>query len=266
MQSFNPYLKKNMHFKISFLSSFHLFSEALPSDKPMSQGLYSFWKYFFTYFQKSLYQFCDSYSIWAIDSILPRILWFIFLNLFYLFIMYQVFLAGNTISATLILMEFSSCCQRNHQPFLFSSFSSNWFILWIEWISCFFWWYYNNTSPLFCQHISLFFIKLIIFIFRNYVYTVICLNIIYFSDNLNYKFFLSLPPADVAHMNGTFLKNLGILDPKKPENRNQYAYCFPASSNQVPWYSGCTAPCFICAVPGIVCVLPRKGFVPHCQW
>ena len=74
MQSFNPYPNgSDMHFKVSFSSS-RLFLESLLSNEPVSWGFYSFGKYFFTYFLKSLYQVCDSCSIWVTDSILPEIL------------------------------------------------------------------------------------------------------------------------------------------------------------------------------------------------
>ena len=74
MQSFNPYPdESDMHFKVSFSSS-RLFLESLLSNEPVSWGFYSFGKYFFTYFLKSLYQVCDSCSIWVTDSILPEIL------------------------------------------------------------------------------------------------------------------------------------------------------------------------------------------------
>ena len=74
MQSFNPYpYESDMHFKVSFSSSL-LFLESLLSNEPVSWGFYSFGKYFFTYFLKSLYQVCDSCSIWVTDSILPEIL------------------------------------------------------------------------------------------------------------------------------------------------------------------------------------------------
>lgn len=74
MQSFNPYPdESDMHFKVSFSSSL-LFLESLLSNEPVSWGFYSFGKYFFTYFLKSLYQVCDSCSIWVTDSILPEIL------------------------------------------------------------------------------------------------------------------------------------------------------------------------------------------------
>ena len=74
MQSFNPYpYESDMHFKVSFSSSL-LFLESLLSNEPVSWGFYSFGKYFFTYFLKSLYQVCDSCSIWVTDSIIPEIL------------------------------------------------------------------------------------------------------------------------------------------------------------------------------------------------
>ena len=74
MQSFNPYPdESDMHFKVSFSSSL-LFLESLLSNELVSWGFYSFGKYFFTYFLKSLYQVCDSCSIWVTDSILPEIL------------------------------------------------------------------------------------------------------------------------------------------------------------------------------------------------
>ena len=74
MQSFNPYPdESDMHFKVSFSSSL-LFLESLLSNEPVSWGFYSFGKYFFTYFLKSLSQVCDSCSIWVTDSILPEIL------------------------------------------------------------------------------------------------------------------------------------------------------------------------------------------------
>lgn len=85
MQSFNPYPNgSDMHFKVSFSSS-RLFLESLLSNEPVSWGFYSFGKYFFTYFLKSLYQVCDSCSIWVTDSILPEILvsfcfWFPFVS------------------------------------------------------------------------------------------------------------------------------------------------------------------------------------------
>lgn len=70
MQSFNPYPDgSDMHFKVSFSSS-RLFLESLLSNEPVSWGFYSFGKYFFTYFLKSLYQVCDSCSIWVTDSII----------------------------------------------------------------------------------------------------------------------------------------------------------------------------------------------------
>lgn len=183
MQSFNPYPNgSDMHFKVSFSSS-RLFLESLLSNEPVSWGFYSFGKYFFTYFLKSLYQVCDSCSIWVTDSILPEILisfcfWFLKIYKYdlrgsYLYFiketsvflrciicdLYQVFLAGNPVPVTLILMMvFVYVPTGITFSFLHPSCAS---MLWIEWFSflffsCCFWWSYNNIVASICQYIFVF--------------------------------------------------------------------------------------------------------------
>lgn len=182
MQSFNPYPNgSDMHFKVSFSSS-RLFLESLLSNEPVSWGFYSFGKYFFTYFLKSLYQVCDSCSIWVTDSILPEILisfcfWFLKIQVRFkriLFIFHKrnfCFLkVYHMWSVSGLSCRKSGSCHSHidevvyYVPtgitfsFLHPSCAS---MLWIEWFSflffsCCFWWSYNNIVAYICQYIFVF--------------------------------------------------------------------------------------------------------------
>lgn len=117
---------------------------------------------------------------------------------------YQVFLAGNTIPITLILIWIltfpldSPCLSK----ITFSSFSCNIYILWIEWMSLF----QITFSVIFCFLVFflmslyyhrgfylsiLFCIFLHIFCFLSYfnvLFLFICLYFLYYSDNLFFYF------------------------------------------------------------------------------
>ena len=117
---------------------------------------------------------------------------------------YQVFLAGNTIPITLILIWIltfpldSPCLSK----ITFSSFSCNIYILWIEWMSLF----QITFSVIFCflvfflmslyYHRGFYFsillcIFLHIFFFLSYfnvLFLFICLYFLYYSDNLFFYF------------------------------------------------------------------------------
>lgn len=109
---------------------------------------------------------------------------------FFLFVLYQVFLAGNTIPIT----DSYWWCSGYFPTGITLSFLSHsflvTFILWIEWFSCvslvLFWWVYHTTQAPFCQYIFEIFFKLIIFICFTFLKTANYINFLLFSDYLFY--------------------------------------------------------------------------------
>ena len=106
--------------------------------------------------------------------------------------MYQVFLAGNPVPVTLILMDVIVMFPLESPfPFFILSCAS---MLWIEWISdflislfcffsCSFWWSYNTIVSSFCQYIFKFFFNIFVILRFMCIYFIIYLYFLLFSVN-----------------------------------------------------------------------------------
>ena len=100
--------------------------------------------------------------------------------------MYQVFLAGNPVPVTLILMKlFIMFPLESPFPFLSSSFhvhlcyELNEFLIFC-FFSCSFWWSYNNTIALFCQYIFVFLWQYFHLLFVLYIVILLFVCIFYY--------------------------------------------------------------------------------------